>query len=254
MRHAVFEHPAVARAVRDHVVERLRIDPFAQAERHRFGCRRDVHAREQLVDHLDLAAGAGLVVELVDLGRHRVQKRVGNRIGFGAAGRHHRDLAGCRARRAAGDRRVQVQEARVRELRLDLFRPVRVHRRAHHEHAAGLHCVRHAAAVALAAPEHGLGLLGVHDHRDHDVARGADLVQAVAGDPAVFGERARRIGPQVEHLDRMARAPQRLRHAAAHCAEADQADRAVRCCRHALPAFDRWSPAASASGGSFKAG
>jgi hypothetical protein len=72
--HAVLEHPAVAGAVRDHLVQRVGVHALAQAQRHRFGGGGDVHAGQQLVDDLDLAAVAGLVAQPVDLGGHGVEQ------------------------------------------------------------------------------------------------------------------------------------------------------------------------------------
>ena len=93
MRHAVLEHPAVAGAVRDDVVQVLGIDTFADAERHCFRRRRDVHAGKQLVDDLDLAAVARAVAQLVDLRRHVGEQAARFRVGLGPAGAHHRHLA-----------------------------------------------------------------------------------------------------------------------------------------------------------------
>jgi uncharacterized protein (DUF934 family) len=63
MGHAVLEHPAVAGAVGDDLVQRGRVHAFAQAQRHRFGGHGNVHAGQQLVDDLDLAARAGAVAQ-----------------------------------------------------------------------------------------------------------------------------------------------------------------------------------------------
>jgi hypothetical protein len=46
------------------------VHAFAQAQRHRFRGGGDVHAGQQLVDDLHLAAVAGLVAQAVDLGGH----------------------------------------------------------------------------------------------------------------------------------------------------------------------------------------
>ena len=111
VRHPVLEHPAVAGAVRDDVVQRGGVDAFAQAERHRLGGGGDVHAGQQLVDDLHLAAVAGAVAEAVDLGRHRVEAGLGLRPGRVAGRAHHRHLARRGLGGAAGDRRVDVEQA-----------------------------------------------------------------------------------------------------------------------------------------------
>nr|GFD20933.1 hypothetical protein [Tanacetum cinerariifolium] len=58
VRHAVFEHPRVAGTVGDHFVQRIGVDALAQAQRHGFGARSDVHAGQQLVDDFDFGAQA----------------------------------------------------------------------------------------------------------------------------------------------------------------------------------------------------
>ena len=139
VRHAVLEHPAVAGAVRDDLVERRRVDAFAQAERHRLGGGGDVHAGEELVDDLHLAAVAGAVAEPVDLGGHRVQERLGHRPRRVAGRAHHRHLARRRLGGAARDRRIDVEQAHRLEAALERDRDVRVDGRAHHEDAARPH-------------------------------------------------------------------------------------------------------------------
>ena len=96
--HAVLEHPAVAGAVGDDLVERLWIDSHAQAERHRLCRGRDVHTRQQLVDDLHLASVAGAVAQSVDVRRHRIEHTPGLGIGLRPASRHH----GHRASRRGG--------------------------------------------------------------------------------------------------------------------------------------------------------
>ncbi|KAG1391958.1 hypothetical protein G6F59_014746 [Rhizopus arrhizus] len=112
MRHAVLEHPAVARAVRDDLVQGVRVHAFAQAQRHRLGGGRDVHASQQLVDDLDLAARTGAVAQALDLAGHRFQHRAAGRVGGGATGGHHRHLAGSGLGRAPGGGGGQGQPAR----------------------------------------------------------------------------------------------------------------------------------------------
>ena len=111
MGHAVLEHPAVAGAVGDDLVQRLGRHAFAQAQRHRLGGGGDVHAGQQLVDDLHLAAGAGAVAQPVDLAGHRVEQRAGLGIGLGPGRGHHRHLAAGGLGGAAGDRRVDVEDA-----------------------------------------------------------------------------------------------------------------------------------------------
>ena len=220
VRHAVLEHPAVACAVRDHLVQVGGVDPLAQAQRHRLRRGGDVHAGEQLVDDLHLAAVAGRLAEPIDPGRHRVERSAGLRIGRGAPRGHHRHKARRGLRRAAGDRRVEVQEALRREPPFQRDRPRRIHRRTHHEEAARLHRRRR----AVGPEQHGLGLRGVdHDADDHLAPR-RELGRTRAGDAAFGREAAGGLGADVADVDRVAGAPQRLRHAESHGPEADHAD------------------------------
>ncbi|MDT4825143.1 hypothetical protein FQZ97_584170 [compost metagenome] len=182
-----------------------------------------MHAGQQLVDDLHLAARAGRIAQAVDLGGHRVEHRAGLFIRRGGAGGHHRHLAARGLGGAAGDRRVEVQDALLRKARLERHRPVRVDGGAHHEQAAGLHRCR-AAGRGAVAEQHRLGLRRVDDHADHDVALRAERGQRVARGAAIAREGCGDAGAHVEHMRRMARAAQRLRHAAAHGAQAHEAD------------------------------
>ena len=108
MRHAVLEHPAVARAVGDDLVQSRGVYAFAQAQRHRFGGGGDVHTCQQLVDDLDFAACTRAVTQLVYRGGHGVQHRLGQRIGGGFARGHHGHLAAGSLGRATGDGRIHI--------------------------------------------------------------------------------------------------------------------------------------------------
>ena len=215
--HAVFEHPAVARAVGDDLVDVLGLHAFAQAQGHGFGGGGDVHAREQLVDDLDLAAVAGPVAQLVDLGGHVVERAAGLGVGGGGAGGHHRHFARCCLGRAAGNGRVQVQQAQAGQARFELHRPVRVHRGAHDEQAAGPQGRR---GTAL-AEQHGFGLRGVHHHaHDHLAVRG-QFGRAGTGHTTVGRESLGDFQAHVAHVHVPARAAQRSGHAAPHGAQAN---------------------------------
>ncbi|KAG1481035.1 hypothetical protein G6F54_013766 [Rhizopus delemar] len=153
MRHAVLEHPAVARAVRDDLVQGVRVHAFAQAQRHRLGGGRDVHASQQLVGDLDLAARTGAVAQAIDLAGHRFQHRAAGLVGGGATGGHHRHLAGSGLGRATGDGRVQVQHALLGQPRFLRDGPAGINGRAHHEHGAGAQ----GGGDAAFAIQHGFG-------------------------------------------------------------------------------------------------
>ena len=111
------------------------VHAFAQAQRHRLGGGGDVHAGQQLVDDLHLAAGAGAVAQPVDLGGHRVEQRrrpwrrppgvpaVIIVIWPAAALAAPPEIGASRYSRPA-----------LGQPRLERDRPVRVDGRAHHEH------------------------------------------------------------------------------------------------------------------------
>jgi hypothetical protein len=170
-----------------------------------------------------LLPAPALVAQAVDLGGHGVEHRAGPGVGLGPAGGHHRHLAARGLGGAAGDGGVEVQQAELFEPRLQRHRPVRVDGGAHHEQAAGLHR-RGAARGGAVAEQHRLGLRGVDDHRDDDVALRAERGQRIAGRAAVAREGFGHLAAHVEHMRRVARAAQRLRHAGAHGAKAHEAD------------------------------
>ena len=220
MRHAVLEHPAVARAVRDDLVQRGRVHAFAQPQRHGLGGGRDVHASQELVDDLHLAAGARAIAQAVDLGGHGVERRAAAGVGLGAAGGHHRHLAAGGLGGAAADGRVQHPQAQRLEPRLQRDGPVGVDSAAHHEGAAGLQRRGHAAA----AEEHVLGLRGIDHHAHHHVAGGREFGCAGTRGAAVAGEAFGGPGAHVEDVRRQARPAQRRGHARAHGPKADEPD------------------------------
>ncbi len=165
MGHAVLEHPAVAGAVGDDLVQRRRIDTFAQTQGHGLGGSGDVHAGEQLVDDLDLAAGAGAIAELVDLASHGIEHGLGLGVGFGGAGGHHRHFTIGGLGGAAGNGRVDVQQTLVGKALFQRDRPIGVYRGAHHENGSR----SHGRGTAVGTEKHLFGLLRIDHDRHHDV-------------------------------------------------------------------------------------
>ncbi|OMP13261.1 hypothetical protein COLO4_01989 [Corchorus olitorius] len=106
---------------------------------HGFGGGGDVHAGQQLVDDLDLAARARLVAQAIDLAGHGVEHMARRRICLGRGRGHHRHLARGSLGRPAGDGAIHIQNALLRETRLQRNRPVRVDRGTHDERAARSH-------------------------------------------------------------------------------------------------------------------
>ena len=163
MGHAVFKHPAVARAVGDHLIQCGGVDAFTQTQRHRLGRSGDVHASQQLVDDFDLAAGPGTVAKPVDLGRHGVQQRAHGGVRCRHTCGHHRHLATGGFGGTTRDRRVKVENAQRCQPRLQCDRPIRINGGTHDKDTAR----RHGRCTAALAKQHSLGLGSVHHHR-HD--------------------------------------------------------------------------------------
>ena len=181
---------------------------------------RNVHAGEQLVDDLDLAAVAGTVAELVDIGGHRIERLANLRVGLGAARRHHRHLSRGSLGGAARNRRIQVEQSNFGQAPLERHRPVGVDGGAHHEHAAG--CQRGGGTAF--AEQHGFGLRGIdHDAHHHAALRG-HFGRTSAGNAALGSEGLGGLGTYVEHVHAVARAAQRPGHALSHGPEADHSD------------------------------
>ena len=78
---------------------------------------------------------------------------------------------------------------------------------------------------AVLAEQDRLDLGAVHDHRDHDVARRADLGRRVGDGRAVLGgERLGSLAGAVEDRELVARAPQVRGHARPHDPQPDEPD------------------------------
>ena len=91
-------------------------------------------ASSWLID-LHLAAGRhGRPADRPCRPSRRARRRRG--VGLGPPRRHHGHLAGGGLGRAAGDRRIEVQQAALVQPLLQRDRPIRVDRRTHHEDAA----------------------------------------------------------------------------------------------------------------------
>ena len=92
VRHAVLEHPGIAGRRRDHLVDLSDVEALLGGERDRFRGGGDVDAGQQLVDHLERGALAGVVAELVEFCGHRIERRTGFVQGGRTAGCEDREL------------------------------------------------------------------------------------------------------------------------------------------------------------------
>src|SRR5258708_30706758 len=74
MRHAVLEHPGIAGGRRDHFIDLPDIEALPGGKGDRFRGGGDMHAGEQLVDHLERGALTCGIAEFVEFCRHRIQR------------------------------------------------------------------------------------------------------------------------------------------------------------------------------------
>ena len=67
-RHTVFKHPGITGGTGHNIIKRLRIGTGANAKRHGFRRRRDMHTGEQLMHHLHRGADADFTTQAPDFG------------------------------------------------------------------------------------------------------------------------------------------------------------------------------------------
>ncbi len=213
----VLEHPAGAGRVGDDVIDLLQGQALFGGEGDRLARGGDVHAGQMLVDHLEGRARARFVAQPIDLGRHRLQGRVGPGEGGRGAGGHDRELAISGANRPAADRGVQIVAAGGLQTCGEGAGLIRVHGHAGDIDRAG----RHGFGDARRAEQHRLGLGGVDHHPDDDLGSGDGLGGLGGGAPAL-GDKA--IHRRRRHIvaDHVETGPaQGLGHAKSHRAQAD---------------------------------
>ena len=208
--------------LRDHLVERLRVDALAHAERHRLGGGGDVHAGEQLVDDLDLGAGAGAVAEPVDLARPSRPARP--RTWRRPRGAPEAIIVISPARRlggAAGHRRVDIQQPALGQPRARARSAQSGSTVAHSdEHAARAHAPRPRRRSPNSTSSVCAALTTSDTTTSQAAASSAGVAQAMppsAANAASTSRAHRRRGCETG-------AQQRARHAHAHRAQADHAD------------------------------
>ena len=231
-----------------------RVAAGANAERHRLRHRRDVHAGEELVDHLYLRALSRPVPEAVDLGGDRPEHVVARGEYFRRAGGHDRHLAGRGLRCAAGNGRVEEPDPPLGEPRAEPLDVIR--RRSHaHDHDAS---PRHRAGRPVPTEQHALGLIGVHDEDRDRLAFRPELCRTRARGAARGGEGVERLFSDVAGMSRKALAQERARGAHSHRAEADDADATAghvgpQSVLTTLPASSKPTPRALAASASLRA-
>ncbi|MGY2844684.1 hypothetical protein ACVMDN_001938 [Bradyrhizobium sp. USDA 4510] len=199
MRHAVLEHPGIAGGGGDHLIDLADVEPLLGGEGDRLGGGRDMHAGQQLVDHLERGALPRGIAELVELCRHRIQRRPRLRKCRGAAGGENRQFALRRALRAAGDRGIEIVPAGRLELLCEAPRDIRVHgRRGDEDRVLG-----QGLGDAVLAEQDPFSLRRVDDDADDNVGIPGRLGRRLGALAAVGDEARHRIGRDVAagHLE-----------------------------------------------------
>ena len=191
-----------------------------------------MHAGEELVDHLDLRALARPIAQAVDLGRNRREHVLARSERRRGARGHDRHLARRRLGGAAGDRRVEHEEAAPGEPLAEALGEVGRRGDAQDHDATGGHRGR----GAVRAEQHAFGLLGVDDEDRDDAGLRTELRRARARNAAGGGKGVERVASHIAGGGGETRPQQRARSAHAHRAESDDPDRS--CC-HVSPSLRR---------------
>ena len=236
MRHAVLKHPGRAGAVGNHFVDDLRIGARSDAERDRFRGGGDVHAGEELIDHFHLRSGAGLVAQFVHLGRNGFEHRAGFLEGRFGAGAHDGQLTLGGAGGAAGNRRIDQQQAFCVETFTQLNGEIRRDRAAGDDDGT----LGERGGRAILAEQDFAGLVGVDDQNDDDRNIAPDIGRTFRRDAAFFCERLRHFRPHVVSVHFETFLEQRARHTQTHRTQSDHACLLLRACSHLVaPCFCR---------------
>ena len=115
MRDAVLEHPGIAGAIGDHLINLVGIGTGANGQRHGFAGSGDMHASQQLIDHLDHRTGANFITQTINLAGNRVEHVFTLGVGSWRPGGHHGHFAGHGLGGTAGNRAVDHQETHIIE-------------------------------------------------------------------------------------------------------------------------------------------
>jgi hypothetical protein len=176
-----------------------------------------MHAGEQLVDHLEGGALPCGIAELIELCRHRIERRPCFRERRRRARSEDRQLALRGALRAAGDRRVQIMAASCFELLGQTPRDIRIHGRGRNKDSALGQRFRDTARTK----QNGLGLRGIDHHANDNVGILGGFRRCLGALAAIGDEAGDAVGRDVAAGHFKAGAAQRGRHAHAHRAQPD---------------------------------
>jgi len=183
-----------------------------------------MHAGEQLVDHLEGGALARLVAELVELGRHRIERgpRLSERRRAPGGENGQRSLRG--ALRPAADRRIEIEAT----LGLEPLCQTTGHSRIHGGGGDEDGPLGHGLRDPLLAEQDGLGLSRIDHHRDDHIGANHGLSRCGRAAPTLGHEPLDGGGADVAARDLETRALERERRAETHRAQADHGGAAGR--------------------------
>ena len=224
LRPAIAPHPGVAGGNGDDLVHGLQRQPRSLGDVHRFRGRRDVHAAQELVDHLRRRAQAGLLTHMEDaLGGGLQHRQRALQVGL-RAGTHDRQRRVARANHAARDRRVEHRQAAVGQACRQARRLGRWLGACSHDERVPRQRFFGATPAIGIAEQHAFGLIAVHDHQPQQVNVSRHVGQRL-GDFAARGSQIRqRLRLQVEAAHRVARLDDVGRHGLTHRAQTNDAD------------------------------
>ena len=220
MGHPVLEHPAIACAVRNHIVERSRVNALAQAQGHRFRGGRDMNPGQKLVDDLDLAAIPGRRPKPIYLSCHGIQcaAHLGIGIRMPDVIMVISPLAALAAPPEIGASRYRMPFS-ARRFSSAIDQPGSTV-----EHITKTLPGLHGCGRTTFAKQDRLRLRRVDHHADHHFASRRHLSRAAASHAALCGKRLRYLAANVEHMDTVTCSPQRLGHAHPHGAQPNQSN------------------------------
>jgi hypothetical protein len=148
---------------------------------------------------------------------------------------HDRQLAGLRARHAAGDRSIDQMAAKCCHLLRQPLRD-RGHTGTHFDHdGAGFHAGKH---VVVAAGQHVLHNHAGRQHGDDDIRTGGELLQRIRRSAAMLLHKVvGNLAPRVIDQHSKPGPHETGRHRPAHVANADEADSRFTCGRFTCGRF-----------------
>ncbi len=220
MRHAILKHPRVTSGCRDDLIDFADVETLLCCKGDRLAGGGDMHASQQLIDHLERRALPRFVAEFVELRRHRIER--GSRFEKCrlAAGGENSQFALRGTLRATADRRIEIMPPGGLKLFCQTAGDIGVHGRRRNENRI----LRQGFGDAVLSEQDRLGLRCIDHDADDGVGVPGDLRRCRRAPPALghpFGDGLRR---DIASRDIESGTLQRNRHAEAHRTEADNSN------------------------------